>query len=191
MDSWWSSMSNFEHVYWIIAVAASTVLVVQLILSFVSGFEFHAGSDLGVHHGVDGIGEPHFQLLTIRTVVAFFALMGWTGLACYHQHLPKIVTISISFLCGLVMMATTAGLFLLLAKLQCSGNTDYSLAVGQLGKVYLPIPPNKQGTGKIEVIINGRKVEMDAITTCDIVIASSREIRVKEVNNNIALVERV
>lgn len=194
-SGWWGSMSPVEHVYWIIAVAASTVLVIQLIIACVSGFEFHIGSDLGAHggdagHHGHGDVDPHFQLLTIRNVVAFFALFGWTGLAFFHQGLPLWAVLLFSSLCGFAMMILTASIFYGLYKLQSDGTVTYSSAKGLKGTVYLKIPPVGQGAGQIHVILQGKTVEMEAVTTEPNEIPTGANVLIKEVSSSQAIVER-
>lgn len=192
---WWGSLSPVEHVYWIIAVAASTVLAIQLIIACVSGFEFHMGSDLGAHggdagHHGHGDVDPHFQLLTIRNIVAFFALFGWTGLAFISQELPLWAVIIFSSLCGFAMMIITAGIFYGLYKLQSDGTVKYASAKGLKGSVYLKIPQVGQGAGQIRVILQGKIVEMEAVTTEPSEIPTGASVLIKDVSSSQAIVER-
>lgn len=196
---WWSHLSSVEHVYWIIAVAATTVLAIQLVIACISGAEmgFHVGSmgsDLGSHGGDAGHGhdlaEPHFQLLTIRTVVSFFAIFGWSGLAFYHQGLSTLMVTILSFSCGLVMMVITAAAFYGLSRLQCSGNVDYSAAKGQKAQVYLRIPPVGTGFGQVKLALQGSMVYMDAYSTESKEIPTGDFVTIKEVSSSKAVVER-
>lgn len=196
--SWWGSMSPVEHVYWVIAVASSTLLAIQLIIACASGFEFHMGSmgsDLGSHGGDAGhhhgdMGMPHFQLLTIRNVVAFFSLFGWTGLAFNHHGLPLWAVILLSCLCGFVMMVLTAAIFYSLYKLQSDGNINYDSAKGLKATVYLKIPPVGQGMGQVRVVLQGKIIEMEAISTSTEEIPTGSNVLIKEVSSSKAIVER-
>jgi hypothetical protein len=193
--SWWGRMTSLEHVYWIIAIAASVFLMIQLVLAFISGMDFHIGSDLGEHGGLDSSSSdfnfPHFQLLTIRNVVAFFTVFGWVGLAMIHADASTALTIIISLVCGLTMMFIMSAMFLGLSRLQTSGNLDVSLAKGLQAKVYLTIPPKRKGEGKIEVVIQGKIVEMNAMTDNAEQIPTGTFVNIKDILNNQALVERV
>jgi len=194
---WWGSLSPVEHVYWIISVAATTILAIQLIIACASGFELHMGSigsDLGSHGGDAGshhgdMGMPHFQLMTIRNVVAFFSLFGWTGLAFNHMGLPLWLTIFLSFICGFIMMVLTAAIFFGLYKLQSSGNVDYSAAKGLKASVYLKIP--SVGCGQIKVTLQGKIVEMEALSKDAVEIPTGADVLIKEVTNSKAVVERI
>jgi hypothetical protein len=187
--SWWEHMATLEHVYWIIAVAGSVVLLVQLVMAFASGLDFHVEGDVAAHSGTD-INLPHFQLLTIRNVVAFFVIFGWVGIAMIHANATVPLTIIVSFCCGLIMMVLVAAIFVGLSKLQTSGNGDVSLAKGSEAQVYLTIPPARKSGGKIEVVLQGKKVEMDALTDDSLPLLTGVSVKIKEVLNNQAIVER-
>jgi hypothetical protein len=194
---YFSSLAPIEQIYWIIAVAASSVLAVQLIIACFSGFEIHLGSlgsDLGGHDtdiGHHDVGMPHFQLLTIRNIVAFFTLFGWSGLAFYHQNMGPSLVIFLSFICGVLMMFATAGCFYGLSKLQSEGTLDFNHAKGLEGSVYLRIPPVGFGQGQIKVSLQGRLVEMEAFNTGVSEIPTGATVLIKEVSNLKAIVERV
>jgi hypothetical protein len=188
--SWWGTLTPLEHVYWIIAIASSVVLAIQLVLASVSGLDFHMGSDLAAHHGGD-VDVPHFQLMTIRNIVAFFAVFSWVGLALHHAGCSNVITIGVSFVSGLAMMVLLALMFLGLSKLQTSGTLDVKKAKGQPAETYLTIPPARKSTGKIEVVIQGKKVEMDAVTDDPVSIATGTSVKIIDVVNNQAIVERI
>jgi membrane protein implicated in regulation of membrane protease activity len=186
--SWWGQMTSVEHVYWIIAIAGSIFLLIQLVLAFVSGIDFHIGSDLGAHGG--DFGFPHFQLLTLRNIVAFFAVFGWVGLAMFHAGASITLTIIVSFFCGLLVMVIMSAMFFGLSHLQSSGNIDVSLAKGQQANVYLTIPPTRKIGGKIEVTLQGKIIEMNAITDNTEPIPTGTIVMITDILNNQALVER-
>ena len=181
-------MTSMEHVYWIIATASSVLLLVQLVLAFISGIEFDS-SDMVAHHGGD-INLPHFQLLTIRNVVAFFVVFGWSGLAMIHANASLPLTIVVSFVCGLVIMVLMAAMFLGLSRLQSTGTLDVSKAKGEQAKVYLTIPAARKGVGKVTVVIQGKNVEMDALTDNAEPILTGSLVTVKDVINKQVIVER-
>ena len=187
--SWWGQMSSLEHVYWVIATASSVLLLIQLVLAFVSGREFASGGDMVAHHSGD-ISLPHFQLLTIRNVVAFLVVFGWTGLAMINANASLPLTIIVSFVAGLVIMLVMAAMLLGLSRLQSSGNVDVSSAKGEQARVYLTVPAVRQGTGKLEVVVQGKKIDMDAVSDDPEPILTGTFVKIKDVINNQAIVER-
>lgn len=184
VTSIWVDFSLIEKIYYGIAVISSFILILQLVIAFISGIDMHPGTDLD-------IGVPHFQLLTIRNFVAFFVLFGWSGLAFIQLDFPLLATLGLSFLCGFIMMCVTAGLFLLSIKLQSDGTLDYSQAKGLTGTVYLSIPPYRQGKGKITVTLQNRMIEMDALNISNLEILTGTPVRITDVINSNAVVERL
>ena len=194
----WETLSTTEQVYWIIACAASVVLCVQTVLAFMTGIDLHpgdihTGSDLGAHGGDSHHGDAgiNFQLLTIRNVVAFFTLLGWSGLAFYHMRLPLFLVFGLSFLCGFAMMMITAILFYLLSILQSDGTLEVAKAKGEKGKVYLQVPPSRQGEGKIQVTLQGRIVELNAVTDDTVKIEFDSMVEIMDMVQNQALVKKI
>ena len=74
-------------------------------------------------------------------------------------------------------MLLVAWLLSLQRKLQASGNLDPRGAVGKAATVYLRIPPQKTGAGKITVSLQGRTAEFTAVTAGD-EIATGQDVRV-------------
>jgi hypothetical protein len=88
-------------------------------------------------------------------------------------------------------MLIVAYMMYLFHKLGESGTLDLKKVVYTNGEVYIPIPANKNGQGKIHIKIRGAIKELDAVTDGD-TIPTGTTIRVLEVlNNDILLVEPV
>ena len=78
---------------------------------------------------------------------------------------------------GGVLMLSVAYLMSLLYSLRESGNIDYKDAIGQIGTVYLTIPPDQSGPGKIRVMIDGRLKVVLAYTKSNEQMSSERKVR--------------
>ncbi len=91
---------------------------------------------------------------------------------------------------GLLFGGAIFYLMRLLHSLRHSGTLDYSNALGEVGTVYLPIPAGMGGTGKIQVIVQGRLKEIQAFTRHDQRIENRVRVRVVELlDDNTLLVE--
>ena len=87
----------------------------------------------------------------------------------------------LAFFVGAVLVTVVMLMFKWLAGMQQSGNIDvYKSAVGCQGKVYLTIPVERKGTGKVQIVINESVREYDAVTDCD-TITTGAQIKVVEV----------
>jgi hypothetical protein len=108
--------------------------------------------------------KRRFKLITFRGIVAFFMVFGWAGILAKNSGMNTLYSILIAFVMGFGMMFVISLIFYFLLGLTESGNIDIRNAVGSTGKVYLPIPADSQGFGKVQIIVQGAVREMDAIT---------------------------
>ncbi len=63
-------------------------------------------------------------------------------------------------------------------RLESSGNLDYSTAVGKTATVYIRIPKNNEGKGKITLVHQGKLIEVDAITKDAKDILTKNEVKI-------------
>lgn len=186
----WSELDLMSQVYWIITAPATLVFVFLLILTiFGSDADSDVQTDLA-HSFADGDGIP-FQFLSLKNIIGFFTMFGWSGLGFLSAGLAPWLVIPLSFICGLLMMLAMASLFYFMSKLAESGNLDIRNAIGCTGDVYLTIPGNRKGMGKVQITVQGTLQTLDAITDDTEAISTSSIIQVTDVvNNQILLVRR-
>jgi len=167
------------------AAAGGTILVVQTILLLFGGGHHDGDADLG--HVDSGIGasdsgEVHtqdaaFGLFSVRAIAAFLAIFGLAGWAGLSAGWSQWMTALVAFGAGLVMMVAVAWLFHAQRKLASQGNVEPGRAVSMTARVYLRIPENNTGKGKITVALQGRTVELNAFTK-GAMIPTDAEVRV-------------
>src|SRR5690554_4828699 len=161
MNEWFAAFETFEKVYWFIALIASGIFIVLMILTFIGG-EFDDTSD--VDADIDGDTGIDFQFLSFKNLIGFFTIFGWTGIASIQAGLSTGLVILISIICGLLMMTIMASLFYYLGKLNSSGSLKMKNALNQVGEVYLTIGANRSRIGKVHINIQGGMRELDAMT---------------------------
>lgn len=162
ISSWWGELTTLESVYWAVAIPASGILVILMILTFLGG-EVDADvadADLEVE-GDAGIG---FQFFSLKNLVGFFTVFGWVGLAMIDGGYSTLATLAVSSLCGLVMMTIMAAIFFLLMRLAESGTLNMKNAIGKHGEIYLIVPGKRGGMGKVQITIQGGLRELSAMT---------------------------
>lgn len=187
MSQWWESLTLLKQLFYFIAVPATVILVIQAILSIIGLTDGGSDLDGGDFDGADNldlfsdIDEPveidfsegqelanegftgDFKFLTVRGLVAFFTIFGWTGAAMLNSS-TEVVSIIVALLAGLAAMGIIGYLFFMMNKLQSSGNIEFINAIGKTGEVYLTVPPKMQGKGKIMVTVQERLIEVNAMT---------------------------
>ena len=88
----------------------------------------------------------------------------------------------IAVVVGILLVAAVMYMFKWLSKMQQSGNIDvYKSAVGCIGKVYLSIPAQRKGAGKVQITINEAVREYDALTDSESELKTGASIKVIEV----------
>ena len=82
---------------------------------------------------------------------------------------------------GGIFLGLVVYLMSYLHSLREEGTLDYKNCVGEVGTVYLPIPPNRKGMGQIEVMVQGRLRIVKSVTDCEKKIANQVAVRVTEI----------
>ena len=208
MVEWWNSLGIALQVFYCIAIPSTLVLLIQTILMFIGmdedvgdasdiGGEIDSGNiDDGIF-GEDSITEvadtwglEGLRIFTVRGIISFFVVFGWVGVVMLSAGVPIWVTVPVAMICGFCMMLLLAVLLNLVMKLRSDGNIDNRNAIGTAGKVYLTIPPERTGEGKVYVMLQGSYVERDAVTDDKEAISTGAEIVVVGVSGQTALVVR-
>lgn len=130
------------------------------------------------------------RLLSLRSIIAFAAIGGWI---CYTlcYTVDWYIAVIIAVICGMAAACGMAGFMIGLEKMQSSGNINPNNAVGKIGTVYLTVPPSRSGRGKINVLVQERYAEYDAITNSSEPLPTTTEIKVVGyAGNNVLIVER-
>lgn len=188
----WSEIGLFEQVFWFITIPATVFFLILLALTIFGG-ETDAGMDVNTDVDgeiADGDSIP-FQFLSLKNIVAFFTVFGWSGIGLINAGLASWLVILISFICGFLMMVLMASLFYFMSKLAESGTLKMKNAVGKLGEVYLMIPASRGGMGKVQLNVQGSLRTLDAITDDFEKIPTSSIIQVLDViDDQILLVKK-
>lgn len=169
---WWTSLSVLLKILWGITLASSLVFIIETIMTFIGADTGDTGLDGvdtdfdGPDNAMDGVdGTSGMNLYTFRNFVNFFLGFGWTSVLLYEQIASKALLFTLAFLVGVVLVAIVMYLFKWLSTMQQSGNINvWKSAVGCYGKVYLTIPGERAGVGKVQITINNAVREYDALT---------------------------
>jgi membrane protein implicated in regulation of membrane protease activity len=194
MAAWWNSLTGLQQIFVCIGIPATLVLVVQTILLL---FGIGDGSDADIDIDPDGFdisdaGDGGIMLFSIRGIVAMFCVAGWAGVVFVDLGLTPIPAVLLAILCGVAALFGIAYLMKAVLKLQSNGNIQIGGAVGKTGEVYIPIPAKGQGRGKINLTLQDRFIEVDAITRADETLKTGETVRVVSTDEaGLVVVERV
>jgi hypothetical protein len=118
-----------------------------------------ADADLG-HPGAHWFYEV-ISLRTLSAAVTFFGLTGKSSMAFGYTAFQSLV---VATLVGLAAMYAVYWLFKQVYRLQHTGTENIRNAVGASADVYVPIPGNRAGAGKVTFRLQNRLVEYQAVT---------------------------
>lgn len=166
---WWSSMSTLEQVLFVLASSSTAIMIIFLIMLLL-GFDTDEFDGIGTPDvDIDGInddpitGIAGLKVLTLRGALVFLAIGSWTAFLLVSSIgiwwgllIGMVVGVGAAFIQALAFRATL--------RLESAGNMDYSNAVDKAGTVYIRIPKQRTGKGKISMIIQDRLAEIDAVT---------------------------
>lgn len=220
MQAWWDSLGLVLQILYCIAIPSSLILILQMVLTMMGGesdggvdvsdtsgldlsgdmdVDAAFDADLSGADGVDGDvmhdgGNPAdfgaLKFLTLQTIVTFTTVFGWVSIACISAKLPVPIGLLIALVCGLVMMFVVAKIVQASAKLAEDGTLNLKNALGQTATVYVAIPANSEGEGKVTMQLQGRFCEVDAITEEAEELASGTQVLVVDVRGDTLVVER-
>jgi len=183
-------ITNF---YFYIAIGFSTFFILQTIFTFIGlgdSFDFDADFDAEVDLDInmaDGVGMA-LHLFSIRGIIAFFMLFGWTGYILSLGDLHDILVFIIAFIAGSIMLILVGLIYYFLMKISQDGNLILTDAIGKEGSVYIPIPNRNEGIGKIQIVVGESLRTLDAIAK-DKSIKTGQQVTVVGIVNGMLEVE--
>ncbi|PKM62944.1 MAG: hypothetical protein CVU97_02910 [Firmicutes bacterium HGW-Firmicutes-21] len=190
MIEWFNQLNSLQQIFCLIAIPSTLVLILQTILLLFGigdGETDVDGDGIG-----DGFGDDGLALFSVKGIMAFLCIGGWSGMALTGSDMNSVLAIFLATLCGLAALVGVAYVFKLMMSLQSSGNIDLANAIGKVGQVYIPIPGNAKGNGKITVIIQGTYSEVRAITNEAETLKTGEAVRVVSTDETgLLVVERV
>ena len=206
LGQWWDGLQLAEQILYCIAVPATLILIIQIILMLIGMGDSGAGinpsdtSGLDMPDSFDGmdsvdadipdltdhdISSPHdladFRLLSVQSVIAFLCIFGWSGIAALSCGAPAWAAILIGAVLGLAAMFLVAKIIQWSSKLTQNGNFNVKNLLGESGTVYIPIPPKGEGTGKINISCGERFLEFDAVCEGDKTLSTGSAVRVVDI----------
>ncbi|WP_421918517.1 hypothetical protein [Marinifilum sp.] len=185
ISDWWSAMDIVEKIFWGISIPFSVLFLIQMLMTFLGGDVDDMAADGDAD--VSGDGGIDFQFLTLKNLIAFFTIFGWTGIICLHMGFGPGLATFIATIAGLIMMVIMASIMYFMGKLTEEGTLNLNNAIGKVGNVYLTIPAGRKGMGKVQIQVQGLQT-LDAITDAENDISTGAVVEVIEILNDQILV---
>ena len=196
---WYQALPPYMRAYWTIAIAVSIIFAIQMILTLVglgdtdasSDIDFDGGADVSDGNGTTMDTGGAIQLFTIRNMVNFLMGLGWGGVCMSRVIDNPFLLAFAAFVCGCIMVGAFIIMYRQLMKLESGGSFRIEESLGQVCEVYMRIPGNRSGSGKVQISFHGSVQELPAQTEAE-AIPSGQKVRVTRIiDNAVLLVEKI
>lgn len=218
LSTWWNELSGFAQVLYCVSIPSTLILIIQAVLiimgfgnggpdvniSDTSGFEL-GDCDCGMCDPTDVADMTHadggdiinpadagaMHLFTFQGIITFLCVFSWVGIATYTLSKNIAISLIVGFIFGAAGMFGVAKLIQAMGKLAQNGNIVAKNFLGETGTVYLVIPANGKGHGKVNIAVGERYTEFEAITEDNEAIPNGATVRVVDVRaENVLVVEK-
>lgn len=182
------SLEPLLRAFWFVAIPTSLIFIIQTALTFLGAHSSDGLSgDFGGHSdGADG----SVQFFSFRNLINFLLGFSWTGISFYPIIPNGPLLITLSFGVGILFVYVFFLVIIQLQKLAEDNSFRMANTLNKTAEVYLTIPENKQGKGKIMISVNGSFHELEAMTEKH-KINSGSVVKVIRIEDNILIVEAI
>jgi hypothetical protein len=202
MGDFLNSLNLFEKILFVVSVSSTIILVIQTILALLGMGEdgdFAEAMDGDVENGEtpdssdnNAFDAQGLRLFTVRGVVAFLMVGSWVGFVASRAGVSEFMTVVFAVVSGTASLFGMAKLMQVLMGLHEDGTLKVNNALGQTGTVYIRIPGAEKGVGKVNVTVQERLCEFDAVTENGEGIKTGELVYVTDIRaGNVLVVEKV
>jgi len=185
MYEWWAGLDPLTHTFFLAAIGLSVLFLFQM-LAALFGLAHHGG-DFGA---ADGHGDAvesgaavdsnvGFQLVSVRSVIAFLLLFCWAAAFYLMKHWAVTPALLVAVIWGLGAMFAVAGVYYFIRRMTETGSPRLASCVGQSASVYQDIPGG--GVGKIRALVSGVISIVDARSVGPEPLKGGTSVRVRRV----------
>jgi len=216
MAAWWEGLDTTLRFLYCIAAPSTLILIIQTLMSLLGGMDGGGGSNFSDTSGLDldtpdldfdapdlgdlpdadvytdgsGHGDGTlFRLFTLQGIVAFLTVFSWSAIGGISAGAPETGSILIGAALGAAAMLAIAKLVKMTSKLAENGTIDLKNGIGERGQVYIIIPANGDGAGKVMLKIQSSLIECSAVTRESAALKTGTPVRVIDVVGDTLVVE--
>jgi len=183
------NLEPMHRIFWYVALVASLIFLLQTVLTFI-GSDAHDGINADFDGNLDHADAP-FQLFSLRNLINFLLGFGWTGVAFFQSVGNKYFLLVLAVLVGIAFVMLFFFLIRQILKLTEDNTFKIENLKGKTGDIYLNIPANMSGKGKIQISYNGSSHELSAMTRSEEPLLSGTTVKVSEIEDNILIVSKI
>jgi membrane protein implicated in regulation of membrane protease activity len=181
------NLDTLLKTFWFIAIPASLIFIIQTIMTFM-GTDSSDGLQADFDGDLSGADAP-FQLFSLRNLINFLLGFSWTGISFYTTISNKPLLIGLSLVVGVLFVYLFFLIIRQVQKLAEDNSFKITNTLNKTAEVYLTIPENKKGKGKVMISVNGAYHELEAMTENDRIQSGAVVKVVRIESGNILIVE--
>jgi hypothetical protein len=190
ISNWYSALPSILQLFWGCAIVSSFVFLVQAILTLL-GMDGDSDFDLDASASSDTMDlGGGLSLFSVRSFVNFFVGFGWAGIGFYNLIPQPWLLYVIAAVIGCFFVWLYFFIRRQTMRLQSDGSINVKKCIGSHCDVYLRIPAENSGTGKVQISINGSIHEYSAVTKGALLPSGSRARVVDVMDNDVFVVEK-
>lgn len=188
MNAFFEGMPGLLQGFWWVAIITSIIFLIQTIMTFAGGGHDLDGVNADFSGNLTDVDAP-FQMFSLRNLINFLMGFGWTGIAFYNIIGNKGLLIALAVAVGIGFVLLFFYIIKQMMKLTEDNTFKIEKLVGKTGSVYLTIPANREGAGKVQISYNGSNHELQAMTETD-QLTSGSLVKVIAVEDRILIVTK-
>lgn len=173
--------------FWYLAIPSSLIFTIQAIMTFIGSDSSH---DIDFEFEIDH-GSSDFQYFSFRNLINFLLGFSWTGIVLYPIWSNVLFLVFISLSVGLGFVYLYFIIIQQIYKLNQDNTFKISDTLMKTGEVYLNIPANMSGKGKVLISVGGSIHELDAMTESDKINTQTKVVIVRIESDNTLIVEPI
>ena len=113
MTEWWVELGSAGQVFACIAIPATVMLLIQLVLTIIGLGDSDADTDFDaddadIDASDNDVIDSGLRIFTLRGLIAFFSVLGWVGTICSGGGMALPLSIVISVTSGFAAMVGIA-----------------------------------------------------------------------------------
>ena len=183
----WKDLFNFAGfdavIYAAFALLGTVIFIIRMGLMMLFGAD--SDFDPALDHPV---ASCCLALISVLSITAFLMGCGWMGVISQVMlEWSSIASATLALPSGFVLMLVAASMMLVLRKAAHNVEYDPAEAVGHVGTVYMSIPAQGEGNGKVRVPVQGRTVIVDAVSAGP-AIESFKDVKVVQARDEKTLI---
>ncbi len=200
MFEWWGALSTLLKALYCITIPSTLILIIQTVMVLLGFDDGGTDADIDISDIPDDISDVDndfdvsdfaaMRFFTLQTTIAFLTVFGWSSIVSLQSGCNTFLSMIIGAVLGLFSMFLVAKLVQLSSKLQENGTQNLRYALGKNATVYISIPKNNTGNGKVTFTLQSTFTEHEAITFGDEDLKVGTEVRIVDIVGDKLVVEK-